>query len=152
MRYSSSLVTVILVDLSVLIIIISPSFFLFISFLIPSLIFWETLHFWLPCLSQFSFLYFLYVLVWKSLLDSMTASRSGGNGLGKVTRLHSLRSVTRRFLSSKTLFSGSYIWRALASISSAFLLIIKSSSVISISSSPSTFSSNSLFICILIFA
>ena len=90
------------------------------------------------------------MLVWISLRISIIVSSFVGNGLGSVVRLHSFKSVTRSFLSSKVFSIGSNVSLLLASCSS-----MNSScsglSCISVWSSP-RFSSSSLCLCILYFA
>ena len=92
----------------------------------------------------------------KFLLISIKASSSTGNGWGRVMRLHSARSVTRRLRSSYSLLIGLKVCLASASssssLSSLFSLSLAVSSFGTSSLSSSFFllstSSSSFFLCI----
>ena len=105
LKYSSSVVTTNLEDLSVLRMMMSG--FVFGDFSGLPFLWLRDLTSALLFLFQFSSLNFLYVAVCVFLLALIIASSL--DGLGRVTLQHSFRSVTLRFLSSKILSTGSKI-------------------------------------------
>jgi hypothetical protein len=110
LRYSSSVVATNLDDLSVFKIITDLSETFFMRLFKPSFssfVRFETCSLFL--LLMHLSLYSSKILSWAFLLISTLASSGGFRGLGSVTLLHSFKSVTWRFLSSKIFSTGSKI-------------------------------------------
>ena len=147
--YSSSLTTQNLPDLSVLQTMMLFSFIIFFSDSKPSN---SSLLMLLGCASPLHISFLNSSKIWSimHLLISIRASSLSFIGLGNVTRLHSAKSVTLRFLSSNTFSTGSNICLHCASNSST--LSFSSFVISTASSSSSVISSFSFVSCILVLA